>query len=135
MTENILEIDGRAYNVSVTEITESANVLYSDNTGRTIAAGARMTLDPLGTFYNHRIKVKRRGDDTDEYDKLFDYVTAPSSVGFRVKAVHNQTVIEYDAYISSAERSVHKIDPKAGKVFWNEMSLNIVAMEAQRLPD
>lgn len=134
MIENWFEIDGRAYDVIVTEIIENAEVLYSENTGRTMSQGARMTLDPLGTFYNHKVKVKRHGENTAEYDRLFDYVTRPRYDGMHIKIVHNQDTIEYDAYVSAVERTLSKIDEKSGKVYWKEMTLNIVAMEAQVLP-
>lgn len=134
MIGNWFEIDGRAYDVVVTEISESAEILYSENTGRTMSQGARMTLDPLGTFFNHKVTVKRHGDNVAEYDRLFDYVTRPRYNGVHVKIVHNQTTINYDAYISSAERTISRIDEKGKKVYWKEMTLNIVAMEAQVLP-
>ncbi len=134
MIENWLTIDGQNFNVTVLEITESASVLYSDNTGRTLAKGAPMTLDPLGTFYNYKVTVKRRGDRLDDYDKLYDYVTKPRYNGFEIKAVHNQSTWTFKGYISSAERALSKIDDNNKKVYWKEMSLNIIAMEAQVLP-
>jgi hypothetical protein len=129
-----LQIDGRAYDVSVLSIRESATILYSDNTGRTISAGARMTLDPLGTFIGHRITVKRKGENVKEYDRLYNYITKPRYDGMRVKAVHDQTTIDYDAYVSTAEREVQRIDDAGKKVYWKEMEINIVPMEAQVLP-
>lgn len=129
-----LQIDGRAYDVSVLSIRESATILYSDNTGRTISAGARMTLDPLGTFIGHRITVKRKGENVKEYDLLYNYITKPRYDGMRVKAVHDQTTIDYDAYVSTAEREVQRIDDAGKKVYWKEMEINIVPMEAQVLP-
>ena len=134
MIKNWLEIDGQVFDVIVTEIVESATILYSDNTGRTISKGARMTLDPLGTFFNHKIKVMRNKDNVWAYDMLFNYITRPRYGGMHVKAVHNQTTIEYDAYISSAERQIQKIDDKNKMVYWKEMEINIIAMEAQILP-
>lgn len=134
MVTNWLEIDGIRFNVCVTEIEESAEVLYSENTGRTMSVGARVTLDPLGTFYNHKVTVSRRGEYVNDYDTLFTYVTQPTSKGFHIKAVHNQSTIEYDCYISVSTRKLKKIDEKKGKVYWDEMSLSIVALEAQVKP-
>lgn len=134
MIKDWFEIDGRSYNVTVTEITETASILYSENTGRTMAKGAPMTLDPLGTFFNYKVTVKRRGDNLDEYDELYKTVTEPRYNGFKIKAVHNQSTWTFDGYISSAERSIKKIDTNGNKVYWKEMSLNIVAMKAQVLP-
>lgn len=130
-----LQIDGKTYDVSVLSIKESANILYSENTGRTMSIGARMTLDPLGTFIGHKIVVKRKGENVKEYDRLYNDVIRPRYDGMTVKAVHDQTTINYDAYVSAAEREVQKIDDVGKAVYWKEMEINIVPMEAQVLPE
>lgn len=135
MIKNWLEIGNKHYDVIVTKISENANILYSDNTGRTMSSGARMTLDPLGTFYGHKITVRRHGSNYADYDKLFNDIVKPRYDGIRVKAVHDQTTIEYDAYISTAERELKNIDKDKGIVYWREMEINIVPMEAQVLPE
>lgn len=129
-----LDIDGQKFNVAVTSIKESGTILYSDNTGRTLAVGAPMTLDPLGTFYNYSITVKRNGDDVDDYDKLYDYIMTPRHRGMTITAPHNQGTIQFEAYISAAEREVKRIDDNGKKVYWKEMSLTITAMRAQVTP-
>lgn len=129
-----LQIDGKTYNVSVLSIRESANILYSENTGRTISIGARMVLDPLGTFIGHKITVKRIGDNVREYDRLYNDIIQPRYDGMRVKVVHDQTTIDYDAYVSAAEREVERVDDVGKVVYWKEMEINIVPMEAQVLP-
>lgn len=134
MIKDWFMIDGQNFNINVLEITESASVLYSDNTGRTLAKGAPITLDPLGTFYNYKVKVKRHGDEFDDYDKLYMHVTKPRYTGYEVKIVHNQTTWTFNGYISSAERTLSRIDEKNNRVYWKEMTLNIIATEAQVLP-
>lgn len=129
-----VKIGGKSYDVLVTELSENFNILYSENTGRTIAVGARMTLDPLGTFLGHKITFQRKNGKEVEYDALFDYVSKPRYDGIRVEIVHNQSTISYDAYISNGERSLKRIDEKTGKVFWDKFSVNIIPMEAQVLP-
>ncbi len=99
-----------------------------------MSAGARMTLDPLGTFYGHKVKFRRKQGYELEYDKLYEYVSQPRYNGIPVEIVHNQTVIAYDAYISQGERALKRIDEKTGKVYWGEFSVNIVPMEAQVTP-
>jgi hypothetical protein len=128
------KIDGRSYDVLVTEIEESFNILYSENTGRTMSKGARMTLDPLGTFYGHTITIKRRQGREAEFDRLYDYVRKPRYDGVSVEIVHNQTTLKYDAYISSGARPLQRIT-KAQKVHWGELKLNIIPMEAQVVPE
>lgn len=135
MIKNWLEIDGQVFDVIVTEITESGTILYSDNTGRTISQGARMSLDPLGTFYNYKVTVKRNGSNVADYDRLYDYILTPRYTGMAIKAVHNQSTINFDAYVSAAERKVKKIDKNNKVVYWDEMSISITSMEAQVLPN
>ena len=128
------QIDGKVYDVSVMSIRESATILYSENTGRTMSVGARMTLDPLGCFIGHRLVVRRKADKLNDYDRLFNDIIQPRYDGMRVKAVHGQTTIDYDAYVSAAEREVERIDDAGNHVYWKEMEINIVPMEAQVLP-
>ena len=132
---NYVKIGGRVYDVLVTGLSENFNILFSENTGRTIATGARMTLDPLGTFYGHKITFQRKKGMETEYDMLFDYVSKPRYDGIPVEIVHNQTTLKYDAYISQGERALKRIDEKTGRVFWGEFSVNIIPMEAQVVPE
>ena len=131
---DIVKIGGKVYDVLVVELSENYNILYSENTGRTMSQGARMTLDPLGTFYGHKVTFKRQSGYEDEYDALFEYVSRPRYDGIAVEVVHNQETIAYDAYISQGERALKRKDPNTGKVYWDKFSLNIVPMEAQVLP-
>lgn len=128
------KIGGRKYDAIITAIEETFNILYSENSGRTMSAGARMTLDPLGTFYGHRITFQRKQGKELEYDALFDFVSKPRYDGIPVELVHNQKTIKYDAYISQGTRRLKKIDEKSGKVYWGELVLNIIPMEAQVAP-
>ena len=112
-----LKIGGKEWNVNVLSISENFTILYTGNTGRTISVGARMTLDPLGTFFGHKVTVGRRKDDFDEFDELFDFISKPRFDGVEIEIVHGQKTISYDAYISSGERKVKRIDNKNKKVY------------------
>ena len=118
-----VKIGNREWSVMVTKIIESFNILYSGNTGRTLSVGARMVLDPLGTFYGHKITFKRLKGFEDDFDRLFDYVSKPRFDGIPVEIVHNQTTIAYDAYISTGEREVERINkPLSGFIGYNRIS-------------
>lgn len=130
-----VKIGGKVWDVLVTEISENFNILYSENTGRTMSVGARMTLDPLGTFFGHKITFQRKQGNEKEYDTFFEFVSNPRYDGIPVEIVHGQTTLVYDAYISQGERTLKRIDPKTNKVYWDKFSLNIVPMEAQVLPE
>ena len=132
---NICKINGIEYNVLITALSENFTIMYSENTGRTLGSGARMTLDPLGTAYGHKVTIKRRNGHEAAFDALYREVSKPRYNGVPVEMVHNQDSIAYDAYISSGERAVKRIDAETGKVYWDELSLNIVPMGAQVLPE
>lgn len=129
-----VKIGGKSYDVFVIDIEENFTILYSENTGRTIAKGAKMTLDPLGAFYGHKVTFKRKQGSEAEFDALFDYVSKPRYDGIAVEIVHNQTTLSYEAYISQGSRRIKKIDNQTRMVYWDELSLNIVPMSAQVTP-
>lgn len=131
---DFFRVGGRSYDVLVTAIEETFNILYSENTGRTLDEGAPMTLDPLGTFFGHKVTVVRKSGYEREYDDLYDYISTPRTEGIDVEIVHNQTTLSYKAYVSSGGRALRKIDQRTNKVYWNEMVLNIVPIKAQVLP-
>ena len=132
---NVCKINGIEYDVLITALSENFTIMYSENTGRTLGSGARMTLDPLGTAYGHKVKIKRRKGHEAEFDALYVEVSKPRYNGIPVEIVHNQDSIAYDAYISSGERAVKRIDPKTRKVYWDELTLDIAPMAAQVLPE
>lgn len=129
-----VKINGKAYDVIVTELEESFNILYSDNTGRTLGAGAPLTLDPYGTFYGHKVTFARRKENLTECDELFMLLSKPTYEGFAVEMAHNQTTISYQAYASSGSRSIKRIDEKTGKIYWDKFSVNFIPLKAQVLP-
>ena len=132
---DFVKIGNKVWDVIVTEIGESFSILYSENTGRTMSQGASMTLDPLGTFYNHKVTFSRKKGFEKQYDDLWDFVSIPRYDGIDVEIVHNQTTLAYKAYISQGERALKRIDEKTNKVYWDKFSLNIVPMSAQVLPE
>lgn len=129
---DICKIGEKEYSVIVVSIKETFTKLYTENTGRTMGAGARMNLDCLGTFFGHNVVIGRKAGFEADFDELYDLVSMPTNDGIPVSMVHNQTSIQYEAYISSGERDVKHIDEKSGKVYWDKLSLTIIPMEAQK---
>lgn len=136
---NYFRINGINYEVVVTGIVESFNILYSENTGRVISAGAQMVLDPLGTFIGHKVTIKRKNGHESEYDSLYDLIIKPRRVlkkedALLFEVAHLQDSIAYAGYVSTGERKLERIDEKTGKIYWGELTLNIIPIEAQVLP-
>jgi hypothetical protein len=129
---DICKIGEKEYEVIVVSISETFTKLYTENTGRTMGTGARMNLDCLGTFFSHKVEIRRKCGFEAEFDELYDLVSLPTNDGIPVKMVHNQTTLDYEAYISSGERSVVRIDKKSGKIYWDKLTITLTPMEAQK---
>lgn len=129
-----VKIGGKAYDVIVTNIERNFEILQSSNAGATLAPGARETLDPLGTRIGHKITFKRKPGYEKEFDELWDFVIQPRFDGVWVDIVYNQDTLNYEAKFTSGNQQLKKIDPVTKKVYWGELVLNIVPIEAQVKP-
>lgn len=121
----------KAYNVIVTSLEENFTILYGENTGRTLAKGAPMVLDALGTFFGHNVTVRRKSGYESEFDDLYRLISRPRNNGLQFDIVHYQDTANYEGYVSSGARALKRIDEKSGKVYWDEFSMTIVPMRAQ----
>ena len=129
-----VKIGGKSYDVIVTNIERNFEILQSPNAGATLAPGARETLDPLGTKIGHRITFKRKTGYEKEFDDLWDFVIQPRFDGVWVDIVYNQDTLNYEARFTSGSQQLKKIDPVTKKVYWGELVLDIVPIEAQVKP-
>lgn len=128
---DVITIDGVSYDALVTEISENFNVLDSENSGRSIAAGGRMIRDPIGSFIGHKVKFRRKNNNLASYDSLFMKLAEPVD-SHTIKIVHNQTTIQYDAYTTTGTRSLERVE--GSRVLWGELEVDFTPMEANRTP-
>lgn len=132
---NYVEIDGKPYDVIVSSIQRSPEIRQSENAGATLAEGAEETLDPLGTFITYIVGFTRKQGKEIEFDNLWETLIKPRYDGVWVNIVYNQTKLKYKARFEISPQSVDKIDKRTGKVYWGEISVNIVPTKAQVLPE
>lgn len=118
----------------MTSIEESFSILYTENTGRTLAPGAPMTLDPIGTFFSHKVTFRRSKENVKEFDDLYAFLRSPRSDGFDIEVAHDQDTIAYKAYVSQGGRTLKKIDERKEAIMWGELSVTFTPIEAQELP-
>ena len=132
---NYVEIDGKPYDVIVSSIQRSPEIRQSENAGATLAEGAEETLDPLGTFITYIVSFTRKQGKEIEFDNLWETLIKPRYDGVWVNIVYNQTKLKYKARFEISPQAVDKIDKRTGKVYWGEISVNIVPTKAQVLPE
>lgn len=129
-----LEIDGQEIDVKVVKIEETYNILDGENAGRVIEKG-RMNFDTIGMFPSHKITFQRKNNDLaslQAFDTLFNICRNPNKRNHQIKAVDNQTTIQYEAYCGSGTRALERID-KDGHVYWGQLVVNFIAIEAQEV--
>lgn len=129
-----VKIGGKSYDVIVVAIERTFEIRQSSNAGATLAPGGRETLDPIGTRIGHRITFKRKSGYEKEFDELWDFVIQPRFDGVWVDIVYNQDTLNYEARFTSGNQQLKKIDPVTKKVYWGELVLDIVPIEAQVKP-
>lgn len=132
---NYVEIDGKPYDVIVSSIQRSPEIRQSENAGATLAEGAEETLDPLGTFITYIVGFTRKQGKETEFDNLWETLIKPRYDGVWVNIVYNQTKLKYKARFEISPQAVDKIDKRTGRVYWGEISVNIVPTKAQILPE
>ena len=132
---NYVEIDGKPYDVIVSSIQRSPEIRQSENAGATLAEGAEETLDPLGTFITYIVGFTRKQGKEIEFDNLWETLIKPRYDGVWVNIVYNQTKLKYKARFEISPQAVDKIDKRTGKVYWGEISVNIVPTKAQVKPE
>lgn len=145
------KIDGKEWKVRIFEPEESFTVLYGENTGRTLADGAPMVLDPLGTFFNYTLTVGKIKGQEKQFDDLWEYLSAPRSEGVIFTFPKNRNTLwattdnngnEIDgfyAYVSTGKRKFKKIiednNGELKEVIYDTFAINFIAMKAQVLPE
>lgn len=144
------KINGEEYNVRVFEPEETFTILYGENTGRTLAEGAPMVLDPKGTFFNYTLTVGAIRGHENDFEKLWRLLSFPRNEGLLVefpksrnamwqtKNDDGENVNGFYAYVSTGKRKIKKIleetDGELKEVVYDVFSINFIAMKAQVLP-
>ena len=123
---SVFTVDGRAFDVVVSSLQRKASILDGKNAGRTLSG--RMERDIIGTYYNYTLGIDPKLLTHDEYDTLYEILTAPvDSHGLVLP--YGQGTISFDAYISNADDTLKRL----GRTnLWSDLSVNFVAVEPKR---
>lgn len=132
MKKAVFSVDGVEYpGVFVkSPIHRSFNVLDGENAGRTM--DGRMQRDIIGTYYTYRLEFDSSLSDPEEYDALFEVLSAPVD-SHTITVPYGQSSITFEAYVANGDDDLSRIYRNDAKK-WDNLSVNFVAMDPQRRP-
>lgn len=132
MSKSVFSVDGVEYpGVFVkSPIHRSFNVLDGENAGRTM--DGRMRRDIIGTYYTYRLEFDASLSDPEEYDALFEALSAPVDSHI-ISVPYGQGSLTFEAYVANGEDDLSRIYRDESKK-WDNLTVNFVAMEPQRRP-
>lgn len=124
---NLIKIDGVSYDVLVTAIQETPNVVEGDNSGIALFRN-REIRDITGIKIGHAITFAP-DNDPEIFDALYEHLFGTIRESVVIEVVHNQTTISYEAAYNTGSRSVSHIDDVNGVVYWNELTVEFRPIE------
>lgn len=128
MAQNLFAWNGVHYDVAIISLRRTFDKLSSDKSGRT--QDGHMFIDPIGTFYNYELVVRRAPTcSLEEYDNFFDAISAPAAFG-NLKVPYNQGAYYFDAYITNGAQEL--IKRESGHSYWGDITLQFIAKSPQR---
>ena len=125
------KVDGIEFTKAVVDKPKrSFQILDGENAGRLIRI-AKMERDVLGTFYNYNMTIDSRFMTREEYDTLYDLLSAPDDYHM-IEIPFAQGTWVYEAYVTNGTDEL--IGIRNGVNIWGNLSINFIAMEPQRRP-
>nr|DAT15911.1 MAG TPA: hypothetical protein [Caudoviricetes sp.] len=124
----IFTIDGVGYNVGVVSIHRTANI--KDGPNADTALSGKRWRDVQGTFYDYTMEVSADGMSREDYDAMYEVLSAPVDSHVLV-APYGQTTISFTACIEVVEDDVLYMDDGTA---WGNLTVNLYAQEAKRKP-
>lgn len=122
-------VDGKEYNVFVTELTRSARVKESSLSGD-VKSGEHFR-DIIGTYYDYSMSIGTDSLSPEDYDSLYETLSAPVE-SHTVRLPYGRTILEFEAYIEELEDGV-KSDRQTDRN-WTDLSIMFYAKKPQRRP-
>lgn len=129
MSQYTFTLDGKEYRrLHVVSLKRSFSVLDGENAGRTMDGA--MQRDIIGTYYNYSMEIDPEDSDPDEYDELYEAISAPVN-SHEVVFPYGRDVLKFQAYVANGDDEL--FDASGGNR-WDNLSINFVAMKPQRRP-
>ena len=125
----LFTVDGVSYKVRVPAggLTRSFQVLDGKNAGRLLSG--TMERDIIGTFYNYQLQIEREGASLEEYDQLYEVLSAPTSF-HSVTFPYGQSTLTFQAYVTDGSDNL--LRQSGGKNYWTGLTIKFVAKSPER---
>lgn len=131
--QNIVSIDGTFFNVRIPEkgIKRKFTILDDESAGRIQSGGMHRSI--IGTFYNYTVLFDTSSLSREEYDLLYDTLSAPVDSHIII-VPYGQGTLTYEAYVTEGEDVIEKIKQVGtdNEIDWTGLSVQFIAMEPQR---
>lgn len=121
-------IDGVAYRVHVPSggLKRSFEVLDGENAGRLISGD--LNRDVIGTFYNYELSIEPDTQNVEEYDRLFEVLSAPQDF-HTVTFPYGQSTLTFLAYVTSGQDTLTDMIENND---WTGLTVHFIAKAPQR---
>ena len=128
----VFTIDGVDLRVWVTGLKRSFAVTDSEHSGR--LQNYEMFRDVIGTFYNYTLTVEPDSKYREDYDTLYDIITAPTPF-HAMTFPYGQQTLEFTAYVTSGDDDIKPIMEGGTQVNrYSGLSVQFIAKAPQRRP-
>ena len=124
---DIVKIDGVSYDVLVTAVQETFNVVEGNNSGIALYRN-REIRDITGIKIGHAITFAPDADP-EIFDNLCTHLFGSIRESVALEVVHNQSTIGYEAAYNTGTRTVGYIDERRGFVGWSELTVEFRPIE------
>lgn len=126
----VFSLDGVEYpGILVVSLKRGFQVADGENVGRTLDGG--MARDLIGTYYNYSLELDSSEASLEEYDALYEVLSAPEDSHALVVPYAQETML-FDAYVTNGEDELVSMESSRNK--WEGLSINFIAMAPQRRP-
>lgn len=121
-------IDGRDYSAIVTALKRNFSIADGENAGRTL--DGVMHRDLIGTYYNYSITIMTGRLSQDEYNRLYETITAPVE-SHAIRVAYGNSSLTFRAYITQGSDDLLRQYSESDRL-WGKLSFDFIAMEPQR---
>ena len=128
---DLVKIDGKVYDILVTALQETAEIVEGPNRGTAIYRD-RSIRDIKGVKLIHSITFAPNDETPEMFDELFSYLFDNVRESVILEVVHGQKTISYEAEYSTGARAVDYITKNEDEtefIGWNELTVVFKSIE------